>query len=79
MTPPIQEFICTDCGHVFEQYGPYTPPEEKVMCVHCDTYTAEKLPSCIGGYHGNMGSGSTRPRGAGSMKQVKRPSPKAGK
>jgi putative FmdB family regulatory protein len=66
---PLYEFLCTKCGHEFEERTGYDA--EAVQCPHCDSYKTEKLPSLIGGYRGDMGSASTTPKQARAFKTRK--------
>jgi putative FmdB family regulatory protein len=64
---PIREYSCCKCGHVFEEfYKPGETEPELMQCPHCETLTAEKIFSVTGGYSGDLGSASVRPKGAGS-------------
>lgn len=68
---PIREFLCRDCGHVFEEIVRH-PEDMPSQCNHCESIRINILPSAVGGYqiHGNNG-GSTRPKSAGSFKRTK--------
>lgn len=68
---PIYEFQCSACGHLFDEIRTYDPDEKIISCPHGCGMTAEKMPSLIGGYQGNTGPGSTRPKKAGSMRSKK--------
>ena len=57
---PRYDFLCGSCGHEFEETVSYETT--RVKCPHECGKTAERLPALIGGYQGNMGGGSTRPR-----------------
>lgn len=62
------DFLCNQCSHVFEEtVGSET---RLIDCPHCETRTAERLPVLIGGYQGNMGGASTRPKNSTSMKRA---------
>lgn len=68
---PLHDFICTDCAHQFEEFfRPGEPVPNKTTCAHCDTNTAERLPSAHGGYaiRGNN-SASVTPKGSKSFKR----------
>jgi putative FmdB family regulatory protein len=67
---PIREFLCKDCGHVFEEIV-RTYEEPNVMCTHCETYNCEKLVSTFGGYAMNSGPSSVRPKQAGAFRGKK--------
>lgn len=68
---PIREFLCNDCGHVFEELVRH-PEDMPQQCNHCECTRIHMLPTAPGGYqiHGNSGS-STRPKSAGSFKRTK--------
>jgi len=65
---PLREYLCGSCGHQFESFKSGSNPEDYQTdpCPHCET-PADLLPALIGGYQGNMGSGSTRPKNSMSM------------
>jgi len=63
---PIYSYKCVDCDLDFDEILP-SSGSQQADCPKCSK-PADKIPSTIGGYHGNMGSGSTRPRNAGAMK-----------
>jgi putative FmdB family regulatory protein len=67
---PLREYLCKDCGHVFENYERSTA-DAATQCVQCDSCLIERLVSAFGGYNGDLGSASTKPRGAGSFKRHK--------
>lgn len=66
---PISEFLCRDCGHIFEEIRAYDPENKPINCPHDCGLKATRIPSAHGGYHikGNNGA-SIRPRGAGAFK-----------
>lgn len=63
---PIYEFLCKDCGHVFDEL--VKDRDKKVACPHCETDRTEKLISAHGGYNMASGGSSTRPRQAGAFR-----------
>ncbi|GAC1483905.1 MAG: hypothetical protein NVS2B14_21810 [Chamaesiphon sp.] len=63
------DFMCGSCGHQFEDKADFET--RKVECPHCQTITAERLPVLIGGYQGNLGGSSTRPKNSAAMKKAK--------
>lgn len=63
---PLYDWQCNGCGHEFEQREESSI--KTVNCPHCDTNTAQRLPSLFGGYQGNFGGSSTRPKQSGSFR-----------
>lgn len=63
---PIHDFKCKDCQHEYEDL--LIGQDLHSQCPECQSLNVIKKPALIGGYSGNMGSGSTRPRQAGSFK-----------
>ena len=62
---PIFEYQCKDCGHITEELRTFVDRHETAECPHCETCTAEYLPSAPGGYHiGGNNSASQRPKQA---------------
>lgn len=43
-------------------------------CTKCGSWEVERVITTFGGYSGDTGSGSTRPKGAGSFKKKRRSS-----
>lgn len=66
---PIREFQCRECGHIFEEI--VQCEEGQIPCPHCESNKTDKLISAFGGYIGNLGSASTRPKNAGSFRSKK--------
>lgn len=66
---PLYDFLCLDCGHLFEEL---TSWDSINRCSNCQSDHLDRLPPRIGGYQGDMGSASTRPKGAGSPKRGKK-------
>lgn len=60
------DWLCLECGHIQEAL---VEPGEKPEC-RCGSKKTEKLPNACGGYTGDTGGGSTRPKGAGAFKRV---------
>lgn len=67
----LREFICRDCGHLYEEILRTGDPEI-IPCPQCESTKTERLISAHGGYQGNMGGASTRPRQAGAFKNKTR-------
>jgi putative FmdB family regulatory protein len=67
---PIREIQCGDCGHIHEDI--LKAGEQAPNCPQCESSKTVILVSAFGGYQGNMGSGSTRPKNAGSFRRAKR-------
>jgi hypothetical protein len=67
---PIREFLCIDCGHINETLVRH-PEDMPHGCDHCESTKIELLPALIGGYNGDTGSGSTKPRNSGAFKTRK--------
>lgn len=65
---PLYDFLCGSCGHIFTELVP--SDVTKFDCPHECGQTAERLPPLIGGYQGNTGSASTRPKNSGAMKRA---------
>lgn len=66
---PLREYLCDSCGHQFDEIVPAGHSYKHYKC-RCGE-EAEVLPSMIGGYQGNMGGSSTRPKNSASMKKGK--------
>lgn len=67
--PPLNDYQCSVCGHI--QYDEYRKERSnKIECPHCETLTADRLPSAHGGYaiSGNN-SASVTPKGSKSFKR----------
>lgn len=62
---PFYDFLCSCCGYLFESSAGVE--EKRIDCSHCETPTADRLPPLIGGYSGNLGPSSTRPKNSTSM------------
>ena len=59
---PYREYLCDYCGHQFEELSYSKDPEEYALTdCRCGS-KAKVLPALIGGYHGNMGGSSSRPK-----------------
>ena len=67
---PIREFLCLECGHINETLVRH-PEDTPTECNHCESSKIELLPALIGGYNGDTGGGSTKPRGSGAFKAKK--------
>lgn len=63
---PIREYICRDCGHQQENVE-RSQADELKACAQCESERVERLISAYGGYTGNLGSASTKPRNAGAF------------
>lgn len=69
--PPLRDYICDSCGHQFESVVFSNSPEDyKTAQCRCGEQ-AELLPPLIGGYNGDTGSSSSRPKNSTSMPKVK--------
>jgi len=68
---PLRDYLCDNCHHEFEEMVSSGDPEsyQTTEC-RCGA-KARVLPSLIGGYQGNMGGASTRPKNSSSMKKAK--------
>jgi len=68
----IREYLCGDCGYQYEEMVQSQDPSiyRSSQCPHCEA-EADLLPAIIGGYNGNMGGSSTRPKNSTSMKSKK--------
>ncbi len=64
---PIREYLCDYCGHQYETlvYG-QDPEDYATDECRCGS-KAKVLPPLIGGYQGNMGPSSVRPKNSTSM------------
>lgn len=66
----LRDYQCLDCGYVVESLI----RSELDIPTHCPLCAGTKMEqqiSAIGGYQGNTGSASTKPRCAGSFKRPK--------
>jgi DNA-directed RNA polymerase subunit RPC12/RpoP len=68
---PLRDYLCDYCGYEFTELMYSTDPEDYATTECRCGSKAKVLPSLIGGYHGNMGSSSTRPKNSTSMKRAK--------
>lgn len=61
-------FRCTKCDVTYEAL---VGENEAGVCPKCgDTEHVERAPNAVGGYNGDTGSASVRPRGAGSWRRT---------
>lgn len=68
---PIREYLCDYCGHQFEEMIWSSDPENyRTHECRCGS-KATVLPAMIGGYQGNMGGASVRPKNSTAMKSRK--------
>lgn len=68
---PLRDYLCHYCGHEFTELVYDTEPEEYAV-VECRCGSKAKvLPALIGGYSGNMGPSSTRPKNSTAMPKKK--------
>lgn len=69
---PLREYLCKYCAHQFEVLVYAMDPEEYKYseCPYCES-KAKVLPALIGGYQGNMGGASTRPKNSTSKASKK--------
>ena len=68
---PIYEFICKNCGHVFEEVRSAQSSKDG-YCPHCEAFTGDRIPSAAGGYKiKGSNSASVSPKGSGSFKSRK--------
>jgi putative FmdB family regulatory protein len=63
---PLRDTQCGECGFEWEQM--LRPEEKPEACPHCDSKKVTVLVSAHGGYQGNFGGGSTRPRHSASFR-----------
>lgn len=67
----LREYLCNNCDYVFEEFVTTSNPEEyRVAPCRCGA-TAKVLPALIGGYTGNMGGASVRPKNSTAMPKAK--------
>ncbi len=70
---PLHDFECMSCHQIMENVLIRNAEELKdLACPQCGHTYLQKLLSLIGGYNGDTGSGSTKPRNAGSFKRSNR-------
>lgn len=68
---PMREYLCDYCGHQYDTLVFATDPEDyEYDTCRCGS-KAKILPSLIGGYTGNMGGSSSRPKNSTSMPKKK--------
>jgi putative FmdB family regulatory protein len=58
---PLREFLCLECGHVFEIIQSALPDQAQPEC-RCGSLKTEKIFSRPAGYVMNSGGASTAPR-----------------
>ena len=64
---PIFSYQCINCNHIWDELRRSDEKDDPAECSRCDSNAqAYRRVTAIGGYTGNTGSASTRPRGAGS-------------
>lgn len=69
--PPIREYLCSYCGHQFDEFvSSRDPGEYQSFACRCGS-RADLLPAVIGGYTGNMGGASSRPKNSTAMPSKK--------
>lgn len=68
---PLREYLCDYCGHQFEEFVISKEPGDYAFFECRCGSKAAVLPAMIGGYRGNTGSSSTRPRNSTSMPKKK--------
>lgn len=68
---PLREYLCRYCHHQFEEIVYYKDYDDYCTYVCRCGSKADMLPAMIGGYVGNLGSSSTRPKNSTSMKSKK--------
>ncbi len=68
--PPLYDYECKDCGKVHETLVSRDHGDKPIQCPDCGGEALQK-PSSFGGYNGNLGGSSTRPKNAGSFKRRK--------
>jgi len=66
---PRYDWLCDSCGHEFEDSASFET--RSIDCPHECGNTARRLPALIGGYTGNMGGASTRPKNSTAMPKAK--------
>ncbi len=62
---PLYDYNCRNCGNDFESWESSGNTTE--ACPDCESILIERLVPLIGGYQGDLGSASTKPRGAGAF------------
>lgn len=67
----MYDFECQDCHETHEVITTREVAESPIQCPDCGG-PALRQASAIGGYQGNTGGASTRPRNAGAFKREKR-------
>lgn len=65
---PIREYECQKCKHVFENLE-LRATDKAEVCPQCFGKRLKQVVSAFGGYQGNLGGASTRPKNAGSFKR----------
>lgn len=68
---PLRDYLCTYCGHEFTELVMSKDPEDyQTYECRCGS-RAQLLPAMIGGYQGNMGGSSSRPKHSTAMPSKK--------
>lgn len=66
---PLRDLECLDCKHGWEEL---VMSGERPTCPKCDGFNVQILLALIGGYQGDMGGASTRPKQSTSFRAKKR-------
>lgn len=65
---PIREYSCADCKKNSESIE-RTVEDVLIRCPECGSENIAKVITAYGGYLGDLGSASVRPKNAGSFKK----------
>lgn len=64
---PVYSYQCINCDHIWDELRRADEKDDPAECSHCnENAPGHRKITAIGGYTGNTGSASTRPKGAGS-------------
>lgn len=67
---PLRSYMCLNCEFQNDELI-RSSADEPTKCPSCGSEQYERQVSGFGGYQGNLGGSSTRPKNAGSFRRVK--------
>lgn len=64
----LREYKCNDCGTHSDSIE-RSPEDILKLCPKCGSENIERVITSYGGYFGDLGSASTKPKGSGSFRK----------
>jgi DNA-directed RNA polymerase subunit RPC12/RpoP len=71
MAPPLRDFECLACGSALTSILIRNAQDLMDLRCPCGSGELQQKLALIGGYNGDTGGGSTKPKGAGSFRTKK--------